>query len=202
MSNFQRKPILTINNRRNSDNHPEFLDPEALLERFQPLIKSLHHRFMEFNGIWLTSEDSNDLYNQIVFEFLKLRQSYDPKRGVDFTGYVKFHLQHRVYHYVMKSQKFSNKERLLLSHDDDEDNSNNLLENNIELVDEESEREIFKIEAMESIPWDKLNASQTELIKAVLLNGETIEQIAKSHHTTMRNINRQLEELENFLIEL
>ena len=44
---IKRKPITTQTNRRNADNHPEFLDTEALLERFSPLIKSIHKRFID-----------------------------------------------------------------------------------------------------------------------------------------------------------
>ena len=104
---IKRKPITTQTNRRNADNHPEFLDTEALLERFSPLIKSIHKRFMAYNGVFLHSEDTYDLYNQIVLEFLRLRKNFDPKRGIDFTGFMKFHLQNRVYHWVMKMQKVS-----------------------------------------------------------------------------------------------
>ena len=106
MEEVKRKPILTVTNRRNAENHPEFLDTDALLERFGPLLKSIHRRFLSYQGIFLNSEDISDLYSQILFEFIRLRQSFDPKRGVDFTGYIKFHLQQRVYHYVMKKKKF------------------------------------------------------------------------------------------------
>ena len=113
MDEIKRKPILTVTNRRNAENHPEFLDTEALLERFEPLLKSIHRRFMSYQGIFTNPDDSSDLYSQIVYEFLRLRQTFDPKRGVDFTGYIKFHLQQRVYHYVIKRQKIVQSEMSL-----------------------------------------------------------------------------------------
>ena len=88
-----RKAILTSSIRRNAEFHPEFLDTESLLERFEPLLKSIHKKFCSYNGMFDQPDDISDLYSQILLEFLRLKQSYDPLRGVDFPGYIKFHLQ-------------------------------------------------------------------------------------------------------------
>lgn len=199
---IKRKPILTVANRRNAENHPEFLDSETLLERFEPLLKSIHHRFMTYQGVFTIYEDSSDLYNQIVYEFLRLRHSFDPKRGVDFTGYIKFHLQQRVYHYVMKRQKVTQNELPLKVMNNDFEEKPMDLENIPELVDEDSEKEFERIEAIASIPWKSLSESQAYMIRAILLNHKSIEDVAKETKCTLKSVKQDFEELCEFLIEL
>ena len=135
---IMRKAILTTSCRRNAQNHPEFLDTEALLERFEPLLRSIHKKFCSYDGVFNTAEDQADLWAQIQYEFLRLRQTFDPRRGVDFPGYLKFHLQQRVYHYVTKQQKLSNMEQPIKSYSDDFEEKPREIENMPELVDEET----------------------------------------------------------------
>ena len=51
---IMRKAILTTSCRRNAQNHPEFLDTEALLERFEPLLRSIHKKFCSYDGVFNT----------------------------------------------------------------------------------------------------------------------------------------------------
>ena len=58
---IMRKAILTTSCRRNAQNHPEFLDTEALLERFEPLLRSIYKKFCSYDGVFNTAEDQADL---------------------------------------------------------------------------------------------------------------------------------------------
>ena len=197
-----RKPILTSSNSRNAENHPEFLDTDMLLERFEPLLKSIHKRFCSYDHIFEQPDDIDDLYNQIVYEFLRLKRSYDPKRGVDFPGYIKFHLQQRVYHYVIKKQKLIKNEQPINMKNNEEGEQYLALENYSKLTDEESESTMEKIEAIASIPWSKLSEEDSELIKDILIKGESIESIAKRKRVTIKSIKTQLDSVCDLLVDL
>lgn len=197
-----RKPILTTSNRRNAENHPEFLDTEALLVRFEPLLKSIHRHFCSFDGVFDQPDDITDLYSQIQYEFLRLRRSYDPKRGVDFPGYIKFHLQQRVYHYVTKKQKLAQNEQPVRTYGEDNEDQPIELENFANLVDEETEANFEKAEAIASIPWDDLTEEQAQLVKDILINKETVESIAKRDKVSMRSVKIRLDEVCDLLVEL
>lgn len=195
-----RKSILTTSNRRNAENHPEFLDTETLLERFEPLLKSIHKHFCSYDGIFDQPEDVSDLYSQIVFEFLRLKRSFDPKRGVDFPGYIKFHLQQRVYHYVTKKQKLANNEQPVKTYGENNEDQPVELENFSELIDEETEFNFEKSEALASVPWEDLSEEQSELLRDILINGESIESIAKRNKVSMKSVKSQLDELCDTLV--
>lgn len=197
-----RKPILTTSNRRNAENHPEFLDTETLLQRFEPLLKSIHKHFCSFDGVFDQPDDITDLYSQIQYEFLRLRRSYDPKRGVDFPGYIKFHLQQRVYHYVTKKQKLANNEQPVRTYGEDNEDQPIELENFVNLVDEETEANFEKAEAVASIPWEDLTAEQAQLVTDILINKETIESLAKRDKVSMKSVKTRLDEVCELLIEL
>lgn len=192
-----RKPILTTANRRNAENHPEFLDTDALLLRFDPLLRSIHKHFCSYDGMFDQTDDQTDLWSQIVYEFLRLRSQFDPKRGVDFPGYIKFHLQQRVYHYVTKQQKYVNNEQPAKSYDGDDDNLMDL-ENMMEMVDEDTEYNVEKAEALASMPWEDLTPEQIELAQEVL-KGKAIEDIAKERKVTIKSVKEQFEELCDYL---
>lgn len=201
MSGIHRKPIITVSNRRNSENHPEFLDTEALLLRFEPLIKSIHNKFMSYNNVFFGQEDSNDLYNQIVLEFLRLRKNYDPRRGVDFTGYIKLHLQQRIYHYVMKKQRLVQSEQVASGSSDSGDviNDVNCM---LEVVEDTSSIEEFeRTDAVNSIPWELLNDEQSELVQHVFVEQKTVEELAKIRKSTIKSVKIQMDEVCELLIE-
>lgn len=197
-----RKSILTTSNRRNAENHPEFLDTETLLERFEPLLKSIHKHFCSYDGIFDQPDDVNDLYNQIVFEFLRLRRTFDPKRGVDFPGYIKFHLQQRVYHYVTKKQKLVNNEQPVKTYGENNEDQPVELENFNNLIDEDTESRFEKSEALASVPWDDLSEEDAELVRDILIKGETIESIAKRRKSSMKSVKQQLDSICELLIEI
>lgn len=192
---IMRKAILTTSCRRNAQNHPEFLDTEALLERFEPLLRSIHKKFCSYDGVFNTAEDQADLWAQIQYEFLRLRQTFDPRRGVDFPGYLKFHLQQRVYHYVTKQQKLSNMEQPIKSYSDDFEEKPREIENMPELVDEETPAAMERTEAIESIPWDRLDESQAELVREIIFNKKLVETVAKERKVSIKSVKAQLDEI-------
>ena len=192
-----RKPILTTSMRRNAENHPEFLDTETLLERFDPLLRSIHKRFCSYDGIFNTMDDVNDLWNQIVYEFLRLRQNYDPKRGVDFPGYIKFHLQQRVYHYVTKTQKVVNHELSVNNYNSEDDDEKRTLEleNSSELIDERTIDDMEYVEAIASIPWNRIDdPDKSQFIQEILINHVPLETYAKEQHIYLKAAKQKLED--------
>lgn len=197
----ERKPILTTSNKRNVHNHPEFLDTETLLERFNPLIKAICKHFCSYDGMFTQPSEVEDLYNQTVLEFLNLRRSFDPKRGVDFPGFIKFHLQQKVYHWVMKQQKLSNTEQLV-NDSEDNDECTAKFENTLNLVDEETEIEMEKSERLASIPWDKLSNRDKSLVTMVLIEHKSLEDIAKLEKVTVKSVRRHLDMVCNRLINI
>lgn len=199
---IMRKAILTTSCRRNAQNHPEFLDTEALLERFEPLLRSIHKKFCSYDGVFNTAEDQADLWAQIQYEFLRLRQTFDPRRGVDFPGYLKFHLQQRVYHYVTKQQKLSNMEQPIKSYSDDFEEKPREIENMPELVDEETPAAMERTEAIESIPWDRLDESQAELVMEIIFNKKLVETVAKERKVSIKSVKAQLDEICELFIKI
>ena len=199
---IMRKAILTTSCRRNAQNHPEFLDTEALLERFEPLLRSIHKKFCSYDGVFNTPEDQADLWAQIQYEFLRLRQTFDPRRGVDFPGYLKFHLQQRVYHYVTKQQKLSNTEQPMRVYSDDFEEKPRELEKMPELVDEETPAAMERTEAIESIPWDRLSEEQAELVREIIFNKKLVETIAKERKVSIKSVKTQLDEICELFIKI
>lgn len=197
-----RKPILTTSCRRNAHNHPEYLDTDALLERFTPLLKSIHKQFCSYTGVFDTPDDISDLWSQIVYEFLRLKQNYDPKRGVDFPGYIKFHLQQRVYHYVTKKQKLVNTELGLRSYSDDFEEKTVELENISDLIDTDTEIAIERAEAMASIPWGELSESQAQFVREVLIEHKSVETIARERRVTLKAVRTELDEVCDLLAKI
>lgn len=198
-TDIKRKPITTVLNRRNAHNHPEFLDTDVLLIRFEPLLKSIHRRFLTYQGVFNNQEDCEDLYSQIVFEFLRLRESFDPRRGVDFTGFVKFHLQQRVYHYVMKQVGKHKNEVDLKMYSNDFDESQLELENFPDIIDEETPSKIEYVDAMASVPWGFLSDEQKDLVNDILVQKKTLKEIAKEKGVTLKSVKNDFDELCKYL---
>ena len=194
-----RQAITTPYYRRNSDFNPEFLDKETLLRKYEPLIRSLHKYFCSYAGILDQPSDVSDLYSQIQLEFLNLTQKYDPKRGVDFPGYIKFNLRHRIYYYVTKIQKQNMCECLFRSFGEDNGNAEYPL---LERPDESVSEEFNRVEAINSIPWNCLSEEQSILVEEVLQNHKTLDQISKIYGIAPKVIKDQFEELCELLINL
>ena len=191
----RRKAIVTVSNRRDAEAHPEFLDTDMLLMRFEPLIKSIQRKFLSYNGIFNCQADSDELYSQIVLEFLRLRKSYDPRRGVDFTGFIKFHLQQRIYHWVMhyqSVQQWEHNETDTYIDDDDSDNYNSIITNT---PDELSDYDQLVVEALSSLDRSLLSSKQNTLVDQILYKHMSDVDIARSRHTTITKVRGEITEL-------
>ena len=200
---IKRKPIHIIHTRRNTLN-PEFLDKDMLLKKFTPLMQSLHRYFCSYAGILDQPADVDDLYNHIQLEFLKLIQKYDPKRGVDFSGYIQFNLRYRIYYYVNKLQNHQKRECLLFRQDysDNPINMDSIGDSIWDSPDESVEQEIFRTEAIASIPWNNIpDESDRQLIREILLEHKTIHEIALSRKVLTKVVQQQFDRLCEFLIQ-
>ena len=204
---FNRVPI-TIEHNRRSEYNPEFLDLNSLLNKFSPLFKSICRYFCSYAGILDKPYDIEDLYSQIQLEFLKLVKRYDPRRGVDFPGYIKLNLQNRIYYWVTRLQKLQNTERLLFwSEDDDEESDMDIdlyymNQQYYNLADPTNEQEQFRIEALMSLPWEKITDESDREMIIDILNHMSLEDIARKRHTLIMNIREQFERLCDLLIQL
>ena len=206
MDNVVRTPITIEYNRRNEYN-PEFLDADALVVKYTPLFKSICRYFCSYAGILDKPYDTEDLYNQIQLEFIKLVRRYDPRRGVDFPGYIKLNLQNRVYYWVTKLQKLQNTEKLLFWSENDNEESDvdidlhYMNQQYYNLEDTNDEKEQFRIEALMSIPWEEItDVSDREMVEDIL-NHLTLEDIARKRHTLVSNIREQFNRLCDKFIE-
>ena len=193
-----RQPITSTYYRRNADFNPEFLDKEALLKKYDPLIRSIHKYFCSYAGILDQQSDVIDLLSQIHLEFLNLAQKYDPKRGVDFPGYIKLNLRHRIYYYVTKLQKQQTHECLFRQYGEDATTDDLVYDK----PDESAENAFIRIEAINSIPWEYLSETQCMIVKEVLQNHRPLEQIARIHGISIKNLKEQFEDLCELLIKL
>lgn len=198
---MNRKPITILHNRRNEYN-PEFLDMEVLLNKYTPLLKSIHRYFCSYSGILDQPCDIEDLYLQIQTEFIRLTKAYDPRRGVDFPGYIKFNLRHRIYYYVTKLQNLQNTELKALKTDDSHlECEFNYLPEYVEQQDENHEHEILRIEAINSMPWDQLKTQEDLDLVVDVLNHKSLEDIAKVRRVSVICIKEQFNRICENLIE-
>lgn len=179
-----RKPISANNPKAIS---PEYLDVETLMEKFTPLMRSIYKLFSSYNGIFVQQADYDDLYSQIQLEFIKLCREYDPTRGVDFPGYIKFHLQNRVYHYVTKEQRRQQKEQTAKSFGYDYDDKPMDMENYPELIDMDALKAFEKADAIASLDWRAIvGKKHRALIEGVLFKNKTLEEMAEEEGVTMK----------------
>lgn len=165
----------------------ELYNPEKLLREYEPLIKSVSKKF---NNYFKNYEDKLDLYSQIQYEFIKLVQEYNPKRGIDFPYYIKRMLNQRTYHYVTKQLKVVNSETCVEE-----------LADFIEAKDYfEDDVELF--EGLMSLDDNMvLGKKQRELLEKVLIEKKTMHQIAEEEGVDIKVIRLRLHFLCKKLIE-
>lgn len=185
------------------ENKENYLDMDKLIVNYTPLMKSIYKRFSKFNNLFHSQSDYEDLEAQIQFEFVKLCNEYNPARGVDFPGFIKFHLQQRVYHHVTKMQKIRQKETVVYSREYDGEHDDSVdFYNTQDLVDEDSIKEFEKIEALACLDWNAITGKKHKwLIEAVLFEGKTLEEIAAEEGVGIKVIRLRLYFACNYLIE-
>ena len=170
----------------------EYLNIPELLIKYNPLISSIYRLFSSYNGIFDQVSDCQDLRSQIESEFVKLCNEYDPTRGVDFPGYIKMHLQNRVYHFVTKEQRKNSKEqpaRVMSMGEDDESMIDS--ENTIRLLDTHSEYE--KAEARASLNWDAIvGKKHRKLVEDIMFRGKTLEELSEEEGVAIKVLRLRL----------
>lgn len=173
----------------------DYLDADKLFEQYKPLMGSIYARFSKYNGRLFTCQaDYEDLKSQIELEFVRLCSEFDPTRGVDFPGYVKIHLQQRVFHYITKTQRRVNAESTSSGRTfDDSDNVLTDFDNTTELIDEDSIREFERVEALASLDWRAIvGKKHKRLIEDILFDHRTIEEIAEKEGVAVKVVRLRL----------
>lgn len=178
------------------------LDVEALYKQYKPLMKSIYKKFSHYNNVFTSDSDFEDLQRQIEFEFVRLCREYDPTRGVDFPGFIKSHLQQRVYHYVTKFKKTQYKEIVSPPKTDEDTESYMDFSNTDELVDMDADKAIERVEALACLNWDIISGKKhRKLINDILYNQKTLEEIAQEEHVSLKTIRLRLHFVCKKLIE-
>lgn len=189
--------------KKNVSNKEDYLDIEKLMVAYTPLMKSIYKRFSRFNNLFHTQADYEDLEAQIQFEFVKLCNEYNPARGVDFPGFIKFHLQQRVYHHVTKLQKVRQKETLVYTREYDGEQDDSIdFDNSQNLIDEDSIKAFERVEALASLDWNVISGKKHKwLIEQILFEHKTLEEIAAEEGVAIKVIRLRLYFACNYLME-
>lgn len=172
----------------------DYLDVDKLYEQYKPLMNSIFKKFTKYTNVFQNSFDYEDLKSQIELEFMKLCSEYNPTRGVDFPGFIKMHLQQRVYHYVTKLQKRASMEMPITYRAfDDNDQPMVDLDNSLELIDEDTMKEFERIEALASLDWRAVTGKKhRHLIESILYEKKSIEEIAELEGVPVKVIRLRL----------
>lgn len=178
----------------------DYLDIERLAARYEPLMKSIYKHFASYNNLFYSQDDYDDLWAQINLEFVKLCREYNPTKGVDFPGYLKIHLQQRVYHHITKLQRTKQREKTADTHtyDWDEEESFNLEA----IADLASEYAFDKVEALDALDLSIFTDKRHKfLIESVLFEEKSLEEIAADSGVPLREIKTRFNAACNKLIQ-
>lgn len=188
--------------RRGIEENPEFLSMETLIQRYTPLMRSIYRRFETYYNAFQSEWELQDLWGQIQLDFIALRNEYEPERGVDFTGYIFFHLQNRVYRYVLKNREIHENEFQIgfyggYAEGDGEDDDISGMTG--EREDEKAQYELMKVDAKLSIPWANLSEEESKIAWCIS-NGYSIEETAKMLKIQEKTVKKQFNTLCESLI--
>ena len=172
----------------------DYLDMDKLYEQYKPLMNSIFKKFTKYTNVFKNPQDFEDLKSQIEFEFIKLCNEYNPARGVDFPGFIKIHLQQRVYHYTTKLQRRVSYESTLPDKTyDDSDTPMMNLNNTLDLIDEDSDKEFDYIERLESLDWRAITGKKhRHLVESILYEHRTLEDIAELEGVPLKVVRLRL----------
>jgi DNA-directed RNA polymerase specialized sigma24 family protein len=152
-------------------------DTDSLLAGYQNYIKTLQRKY---SPSFYSTEDMQDLYRQIEFEFVKLAQEYNPHRGVDFPGYISMKLPKRVYHYVMKSTKSNIREA---------PTEESVLMFGVDEMDNAIEKDFRRIEAITMAGGITfLSENRKRLLNQVLVERLSLEEIAIRENVDIKTL--------------
>lgn len=174
----------------------DYFDINKLRRVYSPLIASIYNFFSKYNYVYSCRHDYDDLKSQIELEFIRLCREYNPARGVDFPGYIKFHLQQRVYHYVMKAKDYRKAEaQYPQGYNNYDGDASSDFENLKELVDEAQVMLHERAEALASLDFSVLPTSKHRLlVEQVLLEKRSLESIAYYNGESLREVKARLAE--------
>lgn len=188
---WYRKPILTMNNQRNSANNPKFLELGPLMIRFKPLITSIYRRFSCYQQIQNNWKSKEALYSEILTQFVRLYHDYDPRHGVDFVGYIKFFLQQRVYQWLTGKECEQTPFEVPFNTDSFNDYKGEFnvgvdwLEEHMSHTEsyqlrKEQENLVWKkVLALNSVPFHKLSSEQGKVVRLLFHNGCDLYTLSK-----------------------
>lgn len=177
----------------------DYLNIDNLLVRYDPLLKSIYKHFASYNNLFFSQDDYDDLQAQINLEFVRLCKEYNPTKGVDFPGYLKIHLQQRVYHYITKTQKTRQREKIVETkvYNGDEEESFNLYE----IADLMSEYEFDKVLALQALDLSVFADKKHKfLVEAIIFEEKTLEEVAAEEDVSVREIQSRFNTACNILI--
>ncbi len=166
----------------------KYMSTEKLVKEYTPLKRWI---FTKFHSYFQTYEGKSELQSQIDFEFLSLVRGYDPRRGVDFPGYIKQILNQRIYHWVTKQNNLHKQETSV--------------EEVWDVVKEQSfyEQEFEVIHALLSVdPTLIVGKKRRRLLEDVLVHRKTLEEIAESEGVDVRVIRLRLHFLAEKLTQI
>lgn len=171
-----------------------YLDIDELMQKYAPLRKSIFRLFSRYNNLWTSADEYEDLHQQIDYEFIRLCREYDPTVGVDFPGYIKSHLQQRVYHYITKIQNNKRREGVVFAVDNDGEPGESIdIENmSSKIVDEKSDNEFRKMEMMASLNVDDVPDKYKSLVNGLLFEHKSLEDIASEEGVSVRTLQLRL----------
>ena len=93
-------------------------------------------------------------------------------------------------------------EQPVKTYSDDFEEKPREIENMPELIDEETPEAMERTEAIESIPWDRLDESQAELVREILFNKKLVETVAKERKVSIKSVKTQLDGICELFIKI
>ena len=165
-----------------------YMSTDKLMKDYTPLKRWI---FTKFHSYFPTYEGKSELQSQIEYEFLSLVRGYDPRRGVDFPGYIKQILNQRIYHWVTKQNNLHKQETTV--------------EEVWDVVKEQGfdEQEFEVVHALLSVnPSHIVGKKRRKLLNDILVHRKTLEEIADEEGVEVRVIRLRLHFLAEKLTQL
>lgn len=186
------------------------MEINAILLRFEPLLKKLYYKYVKFDSFY-SNADKQELKDEIMAIFIHIYHKWNPKKGVDFTGFIKKQLNDRVYKWVKDRQESRKREVLTpfkspTATDDDYVVSDETMElSPLDKEEMKSEDDFNWIDAIESCPWEILDNTETHIAQRMLFEREDLETIAYNMHMKCREIRkvfyRMIDKIYNHQVE-
>lgn len=162
----------------------EFYYFEPLFIRFLPLVKKL-------NGLYdLRSMEQDDFYQESRIVLHRAIQSFDRERGLQFAGYYKLMLQHRIYSLIRKEGALKRtSDRSSVSYDLMLENgfSHSKLSSFHDSVNRGTPENIIQVRESTSGYWDTLSVLEKEVFH-YFIRGEEFTAIAEKVNCDLNQV--------------